>query len=78
MLNVSSPWGAMKTRNASPDKNQRLKLSDAAKYLGVAPPTMSRLIKAGLLRCKVDPLDRRRKWVTVKDLDRLKQQSLND
>lgn len=68
----------MKTRNSSPDKERRLKLRDAAAYLGVSPATMSRLIKLGLLTCKVDLLDRRKKWVWLKDLDTLKQQSSDD
>lgn len=68
----------MDTRNTSHDQERRLKLSDAAAYLGVSPAKVSRLIKEGLLKCKIDLLDRRKKWVRVKDLDSLKQQSLND
>ena len=68
----------METRNSSPDQERRLKLSDAAAYLRVSPAKISRLIKEGLLTCKIDLLDRRKKWVRVKDLDALKQQSFND
>lgn len=64
-------------RNASsPEKKKRMKLSDAAAYLGTSASKISRLIKAGELSCSVDPLDRRRKIVWVEDLDRIREQSL--
>ena len=65
------------TRNASGEKPRRMKLSDAAAYLGVSPAKISRLIKSGELKCSGDILDRRRKIVRVEDLDRIKEQSLS-
>ncbi len=63
--------------NASlPEKKKRMKLSDAAAYLGISAAKISRLIRAGELSYSVDPLDRRRKIVRVEDLDRIKDQSL--
>jgi hypothetical protein len=53
-----------------------MKLSDAAAYLGVLPAKLSRIVGRGELSCTVDPLDRRRKLVTVADLKRLREQSL--
>lgn len=64
------------TRNASGEKSRRMKLSDAATYLGVSAAKISRLIKAGELQCSSDSLDRRRKLVRVEDLDRIKEGSL--
>ncbi len=68
----------MDTRNTSSAKKRKLKLSDAAAFLGVSPSKVSRLIKAGELKCVDDPLDRRRKLVEVKALERLKLRSLID
>lgn len=68
----------MATRDTtSPEKKKRMKLSDAATYLGVSAAKMSRLIGAGRLSYSVDPLDLRRKLVLVEDLDRIKEQSLS-
>jgi hypothetical protein len=67
----------MATRNtSSPGKRRRMKLADAARYLGISAASMSRLITRGVLECTVDPLDRRRRLVLVEDLDSLKEQSL--
>ncbi len=64
-------------RNASsPEKKRRMKLSDAAAYLGTSAAKLSRLVSSGELSYSVDPLDRRRKLVSVADLDQLKKQSL--
>jgi hypothetical protein len=65
----------MSTRKASSAVNRKMKLRDAARYLGISPATMSRLIARGFPHT-LDPIDRRRKLVTVADLDRLKEQSL--
>ena len=67
----------MATRNTSSANKRKLKLTDAAAFLGVSPPKISRLIKAGELKCVIDPLDKRRKLVDVKALERLKRKSLN-
>ena len=66
----------MSTRNtSSPGKKRRMKLSDAARYLGVSAAKITRMIQAGELTCLADILDRRRKIVKVEDLDRIKAQS---
>jgi hypothetical protein len=54
----------------------KMKLSDAAAYLGVSPAKLSRIVGRGELSCTVDPLDRRRKLVAIADLKRLREQSL--
>lgn len=54
----------------------KMKLSDAAAYLGVSPAKLSRIVGRGKLSCTVDPLDRRRKLVAIADLKRLREQSL--
>lgn len=67
----------MATRNtSSPGKRRRMKLADAANYLGMSPASVSRLITRGVLKYTVDPLDLRRRLVLVEDLDRLREQSL--
>lgn len=67
----------MDTRNPpAPEKKRRMKLCDAAAYLGVSAALISRLVKAGQLPYFIDPLDRRLKLVSVADLNRLKEQSL--
>ena len=67
----------MTDRNlSSPEKRRRMKLADAAKYLGISPASVSRLIARGVLPYTVDQLDRRVKMVRVEDLDRLMEQSL--
>ena len=67
----------MATRNtSSPEKRRRMKLADAAKYLGISPASVSRLITRGVLKYTVDPLDMRRRLVLVEDLDCLRKQSL--
>lgn len=67
----------MVTRStSSAKKKRRMKLTDAAAYLGVSPAKVSRLIRAGELTYSDDSLDRRRRLVLVADLDRIKEQSL--
>lgn len=66
----------MGTRKMPPRGRNRMKLSDAAAYLGVSPAKLSRIVGRGELPCTVDPLDRRRKLVAVADLKRLREQSL--
>lgn len=65
------------TRKTPPSQGRsRMKLSDAAAYLGVSPAKLSRIVSRGELSYTVDPLDRRRKLVAVADLKRLREQSL--
>ena len=68
----------MKIRNSSSAKKRKLKLSDAAAFLGVSNAKISRLIKTGELKCVNDPLDKRKKLVELEALERLKQGSLNE
>jgi hypothetical protein len=63
------------TRKSSSAANRKMKLSDAAAYLGISAASMSRLIARGFPHTQ-DPLDRRRKLVLLADLNRLKEQSL--
>jgi hypothetical protein len=66
----------MSTRKPSSAADGQMKLRDAAKYLGVSIPVMTRLVGSGALPYILNPLDRRCKLVLVKDLDRLKKQLL--
>lgn len=66
----------MGTRKTTTPGRGRMKLIDAAAYLGVSPAKLSRIVRSGELSCTVDPLDRRRKLVAVADLKRLREQSL--
>ena len=67
----------MAARNtSSAGKKRRMKLTDAAAYLGVSQSKISRLIRDGELTYSDDVLDRRRKLVLVEDLNRIKEQSL--
>lgn len=66
----------MSTRKTTPWGRSRMKLGDAAVYLGVSPAKLSRIVGRGELPYTVDPLDRRRKLVAVADLKRLREQSL--
>ena len=59
-----------------PGKRRRMKLCEAAAYLGVTTSMMSRLVRRGVLSYTVNPFDRRLKLVSVEDLDRLKEQAL--
>lgn len=63
-------------KTTTPRGPSRMKLSDAAAYLGVSTAKLSRIVGRGELPCTVDPLDRRRKLVAVADLKRLREQSL--
>jgi hypothetical protein len=67
----------MSTRKPSSAANRKLKLRDAATYLGVSIPVMTRLVGSGVLPYALDPLDMRCKLVLVRDLDRLKEQQLS-
>jgi predicted XRE-type DNA-binding protein len=65
----------MPTRNTSSEK-KRMKLRDAAVYLGVSQAKITRLIRLGILPYTVDELDLRQKLVLVEDLDRIKNRFL--
>jgi hypothetical protein len=65
----------MATRNTSSPEKRRMKLRDAAAYLGVSHAMITRLVTLGVLPYTVDRLDLRKKLVLVEDLDRIKDQS---
>jgi hypothetical protein len=68
--------GPQKTDSPTPDT--KIKLGDVGQYLGVGWRVVGRLLKEGKIRTTRDPLDNRRKLVSTKDLDLLKQTSLKD
>jgi hypothetical protein len=51
---------------------EKLKLSDARKYLNISFSKMTHLISSGLIAWESDPLDSRVKLVKRVDLDQLK------
>jgi excisionase family DNA binding protein len=53
----------------------KITLSEVAAYLGVGRRVVSRLVKEGVIRVRKDPLDSRRKLVSIQELDQLKRQS---
>jgi excisionase family DNA binding protein len=57
-------------------KERRMTLTQAADYLGISLRKMAYMVKGGEIKFTVDPLDRRRKLVSVAELDSLKRQSL--
>jgi hypothetical protein len=60
----------------SPTPDTKIKLGDVGSYLGVGWRVVGRLLKEGKIKTTRDPLDNRRKLVSTKDLDELKQTSL--
>jgi hypothetical protein len=62
----------------SPTPDTKIRLGDVGKYLGVGWRVVGRLLKEGKIKTTRDPLDNRRKLVSTKDLDELKQTSLKD
>lgn len=63
---------------SSPSAGTLIKIGDVAKYLGVSWRVVERLVKEGTIKPTIDPLDHRRKLVSTKDLDQLKQASLKE
>ena len=63
-------------RERQNETERRIPLSEVAKYLGVGRRVVSRLVKEGTITFRKDPLDHRRKLVSISELDALKQQSL--
>ena len=51
-------------------------MSEVAAYLGVSQRVVDRLVRQGQIKAVRDPLDNRRKLVSIRELDELKQQSL--
>lgn len=52
-------------------------MSEVAAYLGVSQRVVERLVRQGQIKSVRDPLDNRRKLVSVRELDELKRQSLS-
>jgi excisionase family DNA binding protein len=57
-------------------KERRMTLTQAAGYLGISLRKMAQMVKDGEIKFIVDPLDRRRKLISVAEMDSLKRQSL--
>ncbi len=51
-------------------------MSEVAAYLGVSQRVVDRLVRQGQIKAVRDPLDNRRKLVSIRELDELKRQSL--
>jgi hypothetical protein len=56
-------------------RREKMRLGEAARYLGVSAGKVRRLVEEGRLGCDIDPLDKRRRLVKVAELERLKQSS---
>jgi hypothetical protein len=66
-------------RNEQPDSpapDTKIKLGDVGSYLGVGWRVVGRLLKEGKIKPVRDPLDNRRKLVSTRELDQLKETSL--
>jgi hypothetical protein len=61
--------------SSTPDR--KIKLGDVGKYLGVGWRVVGRLLREGKIKTSPDPLDNRRKLVSTRDLDQLKETSLS-
>lgn len=59
------------------DWPEKMKLSQAHKFLGVSVPKMTALVKSGRIKYEEDPLDGRVKLVRRADLEALKRQRTN-
>jgi excisionase family DNA binding protein len=57
---------------------EKMKLSQARKYLGVSVPKMSMLVRSGVLKFEKSPLDGRLRLVKRSDLEELKRQYAKD
>jgi excisionase family DNA binding protein len=58
-------------------KAERLiRMGEVAAYLGVSQRVVERLVRQGQIKAVRDPLDNRRKLVSARELDELKQRSL--
>ena len=58
--------------------NKKIRLGEVPAYLGVSSRVVERLLREGAIKPVRDPLDHRRKLVSVEQLDRLKKESLAD
>lgn len=57
---------------------EKMKLSEARKYLGVSVQKMRALIQSGILTFETSPLDGRLRLVKRSDLEKLKRQYAKD
>ena len=63
-------------KRMSPKAEKRISMSEVGAYLGVSQRVVDRLVRQGQIKAVRDPLDNRRKLVSVRELDELKQRSL--
>lgn len=73
-----TPNAMTRNKKTSPTADRWIKRSDVAQYLGIGWRVVERLLREGKIKTIRDPLDHRRKMVSVEDLDRLKQRSSRD
>lgn len=64
------------TKHTASKAERRIRLGEVGAYLGVSQRVVDRLVRQGQIKPIRDPLDNRRKLVSVRELDELKQQSL--
>jgi predicted urease superfamily metal-dependent hydrolase len=62
--------------SADNEQDRKITLHEAAVYLGVSPGKISRMVRRGQLEVIVDPLDMRKKLVSLRKLEELKRTSL--
>lgn len=62
--------------HVSSSSDRKIKIGDVGKYLGVGWRVVRRLLREGKIKPINDPLDNRRKLVSTKDLDELKDASM--
>ena len=56
---------------------EKMRISQARKFLGVSPMKMTQLVSSGRLKYEIDPLDNRVKLVRRADLEALKRERSN-
>ena len=61
---------------SSPGDGRKMTLTQAAAYLGVSARKMAHMVRDGEVSVTVDPLDKRRRLVEVRQLDELRRRSL--
>jgi excisionase family DNA binding protein len=59
-------------------KERKMTLTQAASYLGISTRKMAQMVRDGEIKnVTIDPLDKRRRLVEVRQLDELKRRSLD-
>jgi excisionase family DNA binding protein len=63
---------------SSPKDSRKMTLTQAAGYLGISTRKMAQMVRDGEIKnVTVDPLDKRRRLVEVRQLDALRQRSMS-